>query len=573
METTNGVKNLGIYCRVSSKKQMDGTSLENQKERGIKWCNNNGYNFEIYSDVISGSKVNRDGLNELYERIYSGDLDGILLYEWDRLSRENRELMIQFEKLVEDTDCLVVVDDRVRDIRENLSDRIEYEFKNTLSTIERIRLKKRVGEGIVRKFEKGDVLFGGVKKFGYMNVGKKMNEVTIVDESKRPLVESLFRIFNLQSTTNFKICMDKWNSTHNLLWKTTMIKKTLKWEGYKGEIYQKWGNRKYLIKIPQIISEELWNETQKKVKKFEMKRRGRDKEIHLLKGLIYCSDCGGRLYKKGKKQNEFYQQWYNCKWYSKPQYEKDIIKWENGLKCDKSIKGNYINKDFLDLFVWDMLIKFLMNSKDLKKEYEKKLKKGIKNKQSTKYKLDYYKNNIKKLEDRKFELYNDFQSKKIKKKDYELYNRKYDEDILSEEKRMSEVEKQYERMDDIKKIDFDTINKMMMEDLKMKSESYSLKDKEKLIRKYIENINVKRLDDSKYNIKFGLNLELDDNMSNEILVNNTYIKNRKLYFKDSYIGRLKGILKVGFSINKKKYSNSKFLWSYKIKYYNIDFEY
>ena len=219
------------------------------------------------------------------------------------------------------------------------------------------------------------------------------------------------------------------------------------------------------------------------------------------------------------------------------------------------------------------LFKFKDSTGLLKKEYEKKLKKGIKNKQSTKYKLDYYKNNIKKLEDRKFELYNDFQSKKIKKKDYELYNRKYDEDILSEEKRMSEVEKQYERMDDIKKIDFDTINKMMMEDLKMKSESYSLKDKEKLIRKYIENINVKRLDDSKYNIKFGLNLELDDNMSNEILVNNTYIKNRKLYFKDSYIGKLKGILKVGFSINKKKYSNSKFLWSYKIKYYNIDFEY
>ena len=167
METTNGVKNLGIYCRVSSKKQMDGTSLENQKERGIKWCKNNGYNFEIYSDVISGSKVNRDGLNELYERIYNGELVGILLYEWDRLSRESRELMIEFEKLVEDTDCLVVVDDRVRDIRENLSDRIEYEFKNTLSTIERIRLKKRVGEGIVRKMEKGDVLFGGVKKCGY----------------------------------------------------------------------------------------------------------------------------------------------------------------------------------------------------------------------------------------------------------------------------------------------------------------------------------------------------------------------------------------------------------------------
>ena len=96
------------------------------------------------------------------------------------------------------------------------------------------------------------MLFGGVKKFGYMNVGKKMNEVTIVNEEQRPLVESLFRIFNLQSTTNFKICMDKWNNTHNLLWKTTMIKKTLKWEGYKGEI-SKMGNENIQLRYLRLL--------------------------------------------------------------------------------------------------------------------------------------------------------------------------------------------------------------------------------------------------------------------------------------------------------------------------------
>ena len=66
MEDTKSVKRLGIYCRVSSKKQMDNTSLENQRERGIRYCKNNGYGFEVYKDVISGNKVNRDGLNELY---------------------------------------------------------------------------------------------------------------------------------------------------------------------------------------------------------------------------------------------------------------------------------------------------------------------------------------------------------------------------------------------------------------------------------------------------------------------------------------------------------------------------
>ena len=573
MVTTNKVKRLGIYCRVSSKKQMDGTSLNNQKDRGIKWCEINGYQYEVYKDVISGSKVNRDGLNDLYERIYSGHLDGILLYEWDRLSRENRELMIQFEKLVEDTDCLVVVDDRVRDIRENLSDRIEYEFKNTLSTIERIRLKKRVGEGIVRKFEKGDVLFGGIKKFGYKNVGKKMNEVTIVDETKRHLVEDLFRIFLLPSTTNYTILREKWNSTHNMLVKDSWVKSTLRWEGYKGLHHQKWGNKLYPIKLPPIISEEDWDKTQKKIKKFDRHRKGRDILPHLLKGLVDCGSCGSRMYMKGKKSKEYYQQWYQCKWYMRPQYEKDIIKWENGYKCDKSIKGNYINKDFLELFVWDSLMKFLLNSKDLKKEYEKKLKKGIKNKQSTQYKLQYYKKNISELEDKKFELYNDYQSKKIKKKDYELYNKKFDEEILYEEKRMNEVNIQFNQMTDIKKIDFETIEGIMKKDLEEKHKSLTLKDKKKLIEKYIEKINIKRLDDSKYNIKFDLNLELDDGMDESIIVDNTYIKNRKLYLNNSYIGKLKGYLKVGISITKTKYNNSKYLWNYKILHYEIDFEY
>ena len=38
MEDTKSVKRLGIYCRVSSKKQMDNTSLNNQKEKAHKYA-------------------------------------------------------------------------------------------------------------------------------------------------------------------------------------------------------------------------------------------------------------------------------------------------------------------------------------------------------------------------------------------------------------------------------------------------------------------------------------------------------------------------------------------------------
>ena len=90
---------------------------------------------------------------------------------------------------------------------------------------------------------------------------------------------------------------------------------------------------------------------------------------------------------------------------------------------------------------------------------------------------------------------------------------------------MNEVKIQFDRMSDIKKIDFKTIQGIMKKDLEEKYKSYSLKDKEKLIRKYIEKISIQRLDDSKYNIKFGLNLVLEEDLSNEVIVDNTYIKN------------------------------------------------
>ena len=80
-ENLSKIRKLGVYCRVSSRKQIDNSSLNNQKERGINYCEENGFEYEVFSDAISGNKVNRDGLDELFIKIGNGQLDGIVLYE------------------------------------------------------------------------------------------------------------------------------------------------------------------------------------------------------------------------------------------------------------------------------------------------------------------------------------------------------------------------------------------------------------------------------------------------------------------------------------------------------------
>ena len=37
---------IGIYCRVSTLNQIENTSLKNQKDNGIRFCKNNGWEYK-----------------------------------------------------------------------------------------------------------------------------------------------------------------------------------------------------------------------------------------------------------------------------------------------------------------------------------------------------------------------------------------------------------------------------------------------------------------------------------------------------------------------------------------------
>ena len=67
---------VGIYCRVSSEQQKDNSSLESQKELGINFCKNRGYEYEVFSEVVSGVKLGdeRNVFLKLEEKIFEGEI-------------------------------------------------------------------------------------------------------------------------------------------------------------------------------------------------------------------------------------------------------------------------------------------------------------------------------------------------------------------------------------------------------------------------------------------------------------------------------------------------------------------
>ena len=95
------MKTAAIYCRVSTDNQeAEGTSLRTQLEACLGHCQSNGYEAsQRFSETYSGLTLDRPKLNELRELVRAGDIDVIVVYCLDRLSRDPVHGVIIIEEL------------------------------------------------------------------------------------------------------------------------------------------------------------------------------------------------------------------------------------------------------------------------------------------------------------------------------------------------------------------------------------------------------------------------------------------------------------------------------------------
>jgi excisionase family DNA binding protein len=79
------------YARVSSHGQK--SDLERQKQALELFCSQNGWTFEVVSDLGSGMNYHKKGLTKLLNAILAGDVGRIVLTHKDRLLRLGAELV------------------------------------------------------------------------------------------------------------------------------------------------------------------------------------------------------------------------------------------------------------------------------------------------------------------------------------------------------------------------------------------------------------------------------------------------------------------------------------------------
>lgn len=95
------MKKAVLYCRVSTKEQEKGNSLDWQEDYLREYCKVRGYEVNMmYREDKSGKTFNgRTEFKELmrYCKANKNDVDYVLVYRWDRYSRDLKEALINLD--------------------------------------------------------------------------------------------------------------------------------------------------------------------------------------------------------------------------------------------------------------------------------------------------------------------------------------------------------------------------------------------------------------------------------------------------------------------------------------------
>lgn len=485
MSKNNKIK-VGVYCRISTSNQSKNTSLNNQRILGEEFCKKNNYDYEIFEDKESGNKYDRKNFLSLEEKVKSGDIKGIWVYDNDRLSR-SIEVGEKISKLITNNNCRLFIN--FEEVRlEESGDRFNYNIRSVMSDYERMRIKERMDNGKNRLIKDGGKL--GNVGLGYKRVNKKI----IVDIEESKIVKDIFNLYLHKSVKSygdtFRRLELKYKEKIKGKLSSSSVGRILNDRKYLG-IYKGFlEGVEYEINIGRIISDEVFEKVRKKVIYCKGLRKSNVVGEYLLKGKVKCNNCNENMWILGGNDgvNEKRYRYYYCGRDKKN--ERLINKGESVLnKCISSENlHNKINKDKLENVVWMVLFEVLNNSEEVKKEYYNRWKndKGSK---------DRYSANLRHLND-KLKTYKDKLIISTKKNiegliDDEVYKEiklEYENDIREINIQIDELNVEKDKSENTESIN--GYLDLMKSDLLRDSKIERFKDKRRIIEKYIDSIKV-----------------------------------------------------------------------------------
>lgn len=292
-----------LLCRVSSKEQEEGYSLQSQEKLLNDYAQQKDLIIaKTYSiaESASGHKQ-RQTFNSMLEYIKKNNVKEIICEKVDRLTRNLRDAVDVNDWISKDKDRQVhfVKEGVVLNSESKSNEKFIWNIKVSVAQYYIDNLSEEIKKGQKEKLAQG--WLPTRPKVGYKTVGEHGHKIHVIDEAKAPLVKKMFEYY---ASGNYslnkikdKIYEDGLRSVSGKKIPASRIHRILTEPYYIG--FNRWNGQLTPGKHDTFISKEVFDKvhelmTRKKAPKYS-------KHDYLFKGAIVCKGCGGVIAWETKK--------------------------------------------------------------------------------------------------------------------------------------------------------------------------------------------------------------------------------------------------------------------------------
>ena len=305
--------------RVSSKKQEDNTSLRAQKERGLRYAQENGFIIaENFSFIESASKKVRPNFHAMMKDAIKFNIDIVIFKTVDRLARNLPDIQLVLDFIYDHKRAVHLYDDGFRLTPEmDSNDALNFMLKGVLAKGETDRMGQRIRKAYEFKIQNG--IKPGKAIFGYRYNTRSLKHE--IDPETRLILEFIFSTFDNQNISCKELAnlLNRKGYTtgeRDITWTFQNVHKTLINPTYHGEFYSK-GK---LIKADEKHHEAYYSKDRylERIKKLEGNRGGlKINQINdpLIK-FVQCTECGVTMtpdIKTKKSGRQYYYYIHKCR--------------------------------------------------------------------------------------------------------------------------------------------------------------------------------------------------------------------------------------------------------------------
>ena len=373
-----------IYCRVSTESQIDNTSLNSQKDYGIKYVNHNHPKKFKYCIVWKEGGKSGDDLSEDVGSVVRRELLSIIMNYWEKQTISNI-WVFDLSRLSRNSDSSMVIKSRiykygidlfVENQKYNFDSKMDKLIFNILSSINEFENTQRFEKMLDGKLR---ILSDNKWWGGTIPIGYKLddNNRLVENEKTSKFVKMMFKYYSEGKSIQYiKLLLERiglQTQRGNTIWNTSSILKILGNKIYIGELdYEVKGikgkSKEYCrkrgmvteltIKTQPIIDKKLFLKVKDKIEYNRKNRRKPPKYNYLLNGLLECGCCGKPLSGRVNKKNNINV--YSCN-------TNINSKRINNISLCNNFKS--INIDITELLIWEKIIKVWENSELIRRKF------------------------------------------------------------------------------------------------------------------------------------------------------------------------------------------------------------